>query len=268
MILALIAAACLAQPRVEPPPVAPLQGPVVSPRLDRPTLVHVDFNGRIRRPETSPEHAAVTLMRLPADLQAAADAVFARRADRLDHFVSENLLLLSQLDTAGKSGDKLDQLSLLFQGFQKLAPILEEGPLREQVAAALPQPEAARFRALVNEYWSAIIAEGVRDSAAAGKHEARWQIDLAQRFEHLGKEIERSFERQTASGTLFVDYFMSQLDLSPQQQATIEQLKLDMLSRTDFRPSEKDQQLLALGALAYLNQQQREIVIQRLKGFR
>ena len=68
------------------------------------------------------------------------------------------------------------------------------------------------------------------------------------------------------SGTLIVDYFLADLELSDEQRATIKGLKVDMLQRSGFRPSEKDQQMLAVGALAYLNEKQRETVIKRITG--
>jgi hypothetical protein len=180
--------------------------------------------------------------------------------------VAENLLMLGELDTAHKAGDKLGELALIVEGLRKLNPLLSEGQLRDQIAAALPRAEAETFRRIIGEYWKAIVDEGLRDSRAAGKKDVRWQIDLGQRVEHLGKEIERSYERQAASGTLIVDYFLADLELSDEQRATIKGLKVDMLQRSGFRPSEKDQQMLAVGALAYLNEKQRETVIKRITG--
>src|SRR5712675_1183736 len=99
----LIAAATLAQP------VSALSGPAVAPAPDHRSLVQYDFNSRLRRPETSPEHAAVLLLKLPATEQAKADEVFTRRAAMIDAFVAKNLFLLQELDTAGKAGNKFDQ---------------------------------------------------------------------------------------------------------------------------------------------------------------
>jgi hypothetical protein len=259
MLSILVIAGILAQP-------LPLSGPIVPRAPERPTIVQYDFNSRIRRPETSPEHAAILLLNLPAPVQARADEVFARRAALIDGFVARNLLLLQELDTAGKAGDKLDQLVLILRALEEVRPILEAGPMRDQVAGVLPAPDAGRFRSMVGEYWSAVLAESLRDARAAGKRNARWQIDLGERFRHLGAEIAQSYERQVASGTLIIDYLMTGLDLTPEQVTTINGLKLDMLQRAGMRPAEKDQQQLAVGALAYLNPEQRAKVIKRLTG--
>ncbi len=263
MLSATIAAAMIL---LQPQPQAPLAGPVAAPAPARVSLVEYDFNSRLRRPETSPEHAAVLLLKLPPVARAKADQIFARRAELIDEFVSKNLFLLQELDTAGKAGDKLDQFVLLMHTLEQLRPVLAPGSLRDQVAAVLPAPDAVRFKAVVNEYWSAAITEGLRDARAAGTKDARWQIDLGERFKHLSEEIVRSYERQAASGTLIIDYFMTGLELSPEQVRTITALKLDMLQRTGMRPTEKDQQQLAVGALAYLNVQQRTKVLKKLTG--
>ena len=157
-------------------------------------------------------------------------------------------------------------MPVILRTLQKIRPVLEPGPMRDQVSRVLPGPDAARFRAIVDEYWAAVIKEGLRDARARGKKDARWQVDLGERLKHLGEEIARSYERQVASGTLFVDYFMSELHLSPEQTRIINDLKLDMLRQSGMRPGEKDQQRLVLGALAYLTADQRAKVIKRLTG--
>ena len=85
----------------------------------------------------------------------------------------------------------------------------------------------------------------------------------APRFEGT---VFEELKRQTAAGTLFVDFFMSNLDLSEEQTRAINGLKLEMLRRTNMRPTENDQQQLAIGALAYLNERQRTTVLRRLSG--
>jgi hypothetical protein len=262
-MLYLVLAAILVQPVS---PSAPLAGPAATPRAERPTLVRRDFNQRLRRPETTPERAAINLLTLSPESLAAAESVLDRRAAAIDRFVTENLFLLQELDTASRAGDKLDFAIVLLRAVDALRPVLAQGTLRDQVAAALPPADSARFTAIFDEYWSAAVDETHRHSREAGKREARWAADLGERFKHLGEEITRSFERQLASGTVFVDYFLHGLDLTDDQRGVINGLKLDMLERTDFKPTEKDQQQLAVGALAYLSAAQRAIVIKRITG--
>jgi hypothetical protein len=251
-------------PRQPGTPDPPLAGPAVAPRHDRPTLVERDFSNRLRRPQSTPEEAALSLFTLDAVTKARIDAILAARAAAMDRFVSGNLLLLGELDTAGKAGDTLDQLATLAELVRRLRPVLDNGPLEARIAAALPPDAAPRFRALLAEYWRAVIKEGVAESRTRGKNDPRWAVHLGERLRHLGEEIARSYERQAAAGTIGLDYLLSDLDLSDEQRATMLSLKIDFLERTDFKPTEKQQQLFIAGALGYLNHEQRAKVLAKI----
>lgn len=247
-------------------PAQPLAGPEVVTRGPRQTLVSRDFNNRLRRPETTPEVAALELLDLPPAIRAAADEVVAARTAAIDRFVSENLLLLGEIDTASKAGRKLEAAALLLKAVQALAPALEGGPLAERIARALPPEHAAKYRAICDEYWNAAIDEALATARADGQVQTGWQAGLGERLRHFGEEIARSYERQAAAGTLFIDFLLAGLDLTPEQRGIIGDLKIDMLERTGMRPSEQDQGRLALGILAYLNPAQRRIVLDRIAG--
>lgn len=263
-LLLLIPALVLTQP-TQPQP-APLAGPRLAATQRPATLVQYDLAGRLRRPEIAPEEAALALLDLDAQAKAAADAIIEGRAAALDRFVSENLLLLGQLDTAGKAGGKLDQFTLFMQLYEKLRPTLEQGPLDARIAAALPAPAAARFRALVNTYYTAAAQEIQEADAANGKKTPLRLAMLGERLRLVGEEIKRSYERQAAAGTLIADYLLADLDLTEAQRNTISRLKLDFLERTSFHPTEKQQQGFVAGAVAYLSEAQRARVIRKISG--
>jgi hypothetical protein len=262
MLLPLVIAGLLAAGQ----PQSPLAGPAVGVRAMRPTLVSYDMNGRLRRLEASPEVAAIGLLHLSPDAQTAVDRVAADHAAAIDRFVSENLLLLGQLDTASKAGGKLDQFSVLIQVLQKVRPALEGLPLRERIAAALPADDAGKFRGLVLEYWGALVADGLRENRAQGKYDAPWAVGVGERIRLLAEEVTRSYERQAAMGTLFFDYVLADLNLTPAQRETVRGLELDMLEQANFRPSEEDQKKLGLGILAYLDAHQRRMVLKKIMG--
>jgi len=243
---------------------AALAGPALPERVQRVTLVERDFNNRLRRPQTSPSEAALGLLSLDASVKARVDAIIGARAAAMDRFVSGNLLLLGQLDSAGKAGDKVDQLVTIVELVDRLRPVLDDGALDAQIAAALPPEPAARFHRLVAEYWRAVIAEGVAESRRIGKNDPRWAVYLGERIKHLGEEIGRSYQRQVSAGTLILDYLLSDLGLSDSQRATMLRLKVDFLQRTNFRPTEKQQQLFVAGAIGYLNESQRATVLKRI----
>ncbi len=256
--------AMMAQPPVPGAGGSPLGGPAVAARVEGPSLVSYDMNGRLRDLENSPEHEAVRLLKLGPEASAAAEAVFAARAARIDAFVSDNLLMFGQLDTAGKAGAKLDATVLLTRLLERGWPLITDGAQRERVAAALPAPDAARFRALVAEYRRAWWKQAYEDARKKGDHPPIWAVAIAERAFELGTEIGRSYERQASAGTLFADYLLAGVTLTDEQRATFRELKMDMLRRTNFKPTEKDQGFLVLGMVAYLPASEREKVAKKI----
>jgi hypothetical protein len=252
----------MAQP---PAPAAPpFGGPVIAPRVERPTLVSYDMSGRLRDLENSPEQEALRLLDLDAASRAAAEQVLTSRAARIDAFVTDNLLMFGQLDSAGKAGAKLDATMLLAKIMERGWPLIIEGPQRGRIAQALPPVAATKFRALIAEYRRAWWKQAYADARAKGDHPPAIAVAIAERAMELGKELGRSYERQAGMGTLIADYLLAGVALTPEQQQTVRDLKLDMLRRTNFKPSEKDQQILVLGIVANLPEAEREKVIRKI----
>jgi hypothetical protein len=262
MLAPLLMSLALAQPAQES--LAPLGGPAVAIRSEAPTLVRFDFGGRLRRPEISPQEAALGLLGLERDVLERAEGVLAARAAAVDRFVVSNLLLLGELDTAGQAGNKLDQAVTIARLVDAIRPLLEAGTLDEQIAVVLPPGDAARFCGLMKEYWDAVTREALAENRAAGKRDPRLLVLFGERVRHVGEEIARSYERQSAGGTLFVDYLLADLELSAAQREVMMGLKLDFVERAGMRPTEKQQQVFVVGALAYLTAEQRARVIKKI----
>ena len=241
-----------------------LSGPRVPETPAAPGLVTRDFNGQVRRPETTPEEAALALLDLDAPARAAVRAIIEKRDAIIDRFVGENLDLLTKFGAAAGANDKLDQLGLGLEAFQKLAPLREGGSLWEQIAAALPQAPAEKFNALMKDYWDAIAEEGKRTPNEKGKPRGRFEIVAAERIAILGREIESSFNRLLYSGGLIVSYFAKDLDLTDTQKARVRQMTLDFARRTNLKPTEKDQQGLVVELLSILTEEQRVKVTKKL----
>lgn len=236
----------------------PLGGPIVRPAPV--SIIETDFLGRLRRPETSPERAALDALALsPADRERL-DALLAPREALLDRFVADNLLLLGQFDTAVKGGSHRHALALAFTLLRALAPVIEPGPLRSQIARALDPDSRRRFLSLLRDYDAALV----RDARAAGNPAPRTLILLGERLRELGEDIARSFQRQQNAGTIFADALLSGIDLSPEQARAFHDLKLDLLERTAGRASETDQRNLVLAILARLSESQRARVLPRI----
>jgi hypothetical protein len=257
MIAALIVGACVVgQPQ-------PLSGPAVQ-LAERPGLVQHDMSGRVVRPEKAAEEAAVDQLVLTPEVRARVERTITERAAAIDRFVTENLLLLNQLDTVGKAGSLRDKIAVGVEAVTKLGGAIQGRSLKEAILAELPEEQGARFREMLRDYWRALHEEG----KALKPHDPPppWAVYIGESLASLGREIARSFERQSASGTVFVDYLLSGLDLNEQQNNIVRELKLDMMERTEMRASEEDQKKLVLSVAAYLDQRQRAKVIERIGG--
>src|SRR4051812_18762868 len=86
----------------------PLRGPALAERVKAPSLVSYDMQGRLRDLEGTPEHVALKMLELSPAEREGAERVIVARAARVDAFVTQNLLMFGQLDSAGKAGAKLD----------------------------------------------------------------------------------------------------------------------------------------------------------------
>jgi len=250
------------QPRDKAPRPA-LAGPAVTPAAPAAGIVSFDFNGSVRRHETTPEEAAVEKLSLDEALRAKVLKIFRRRDSVLDDFVVHNIDLLTKFGAAAGGNDKLDQAMLGLEAFQKLAPLREGGSLWEQVKAALPPEPSKKFDSLMTEYWDAVVAEGKRTKNDKGKDRSRFEIVSGERLAILGKEIERSFYRQQYSGNIIIGYLTQDLDLTDAQEARLRQISAEFSRDADKEASEKDQQKLVLEMLSVLTEEQRAKVIKR-----
>ena len=250
---------------------------------DSSTLVEYDFPGKVRRLEGAPEEIAARLLDLDAMIREKIDAVIAARVRRLDEFVGQNLELLTKLETAGATGDKLDQALLLAEAANKLSPVWLKGSFRSQIEKLLPESQKAEFARLVDEYWDAIVNEqqaGAASEASAVtsaetntapknsksskksqpqpkvKKKSRFEIVTAERLASFAKEIERAFERQLQSGDIIYQYIAAGIDLTDDQRGRIRELCADFAERTKMSPTEKQNQELFIKIAGTLDTKQ------------
>lgn len=262
-------------PSAEPPPAEPAKQPAASPlggpKIDAPgrsipSLVSTDFNGSVRRLETTPEEAAVALLNLTGDAKERVDALFARRGKAIEEFVTSNLDLLTKLDTAGKTNNKRDQLMLGLEAFQRLNAVWKDGTLYDQVKAALPDKERAEFERLVTGYWNALVEEGKNTPGENGKKRGRFEIIAGERLQAFVGEIGRAFERGVKSGRLIAEFVLKDLNLNDAQKARIREIVDSEAADAPFKEDDKRYEGLFLKILGVLSEEQRTAVIKRFKG--
>lgn len=254
-------------PATTPSPTDPLAGPTVIDSKDiHPSLVQSDFDGRIKLVDGSPEEAALKLLKLDEEQRKAAEAVFADRAHLLDEFVAENLLLLGQMDTADKAGDKKTQGALLVKALQELRPVLDKGKLEDRIAETIPADREPEYRALLKEYWAAIVKDRRSVPKPDGKRPGRIEVMAQAKLETFGKEVERSYQRIEQSGELAFRYIFKGVTLAPEQKGKIRELFALHAQQTKGNASEKENGELFLAVLPHLTPDQAKLVMKNIKG--
>jgi hypothetical protein len=245
-------------------PDAPLAGPQLAEKENRPTLIEFGIDGKVRRPETTPEEAALRLLDLDDTTRAAVDRVIAARARILEHFVARNINLLIIAGTAGATGDKLDQFLVGLASFRKLLPLWDRGPIRAEIEAVLPEAQRAQFGALLEEYWTAIVDEHRR--AKPGEDITWFGAMLEERMAIVGKQIEQAYQRQEKSGTLAYYYLMDGLDLKPAQERRVRELITEFTERGGDDLPKAEQEKLFGGILAMLTPEQAAKLLKKVQG--
>lgn len=238
-----------------------LAGPVVAERREV-TLLQRESDGRLKRTETPPEVAAVKLLHLAPEVREKIDGVLHRRARFLESFVADNLELLGRLDTAGNTGNALDQTLLVVQVLGKLTPLTREGSLRKQVREVLTSEEAKGFDRLLDEYWEAIISQ----TKQAEPKSPRVAIVLRERMESLAREVEAAYKRLEKSGELLFKYFFGEIELGKEQEAEIRTLLDEFMEKTGGTPTKRQEQEIFLGVMARLDPRQQTALVKRFRG--
>jgi hypothetical protein len=247
----------------------PLAGPAVVEGNEKPraTLVERGIDGRVKMLESTPEEAAVEKLDLSDEERKAVNAVFARRAAKLDAFVMDNIDLLTKFGQAEGTGDKGDQIKLLLEAAGKLEWMWKNGPLEKQVRAALPIERRGEFDRLLTEFWAAIVADRKSITKEDGTKPNKVEVTLGVKLENVGKEIERAAERTFGSGELIYRKAMEGIELEPEQSEKIRPIWSDFWERTKGEATEPQNVALVFKILPILTEPQRARFIKNLKGF-
>jgi hypothetical protein len=250
------------------PPVHPatpgpdvLAGPQVG-EARRGTLVAHEYDGTVRRPDEPAEIAAVRLLDLPGAVRAKIDDIVAERDRFLDSFVENNLDLLSKLDTAGKTNDKLDQAMLGLEAVAKLVPLGRHGSLQKRIRAVLPAEAAKRFDAILEEYRDAVVAQ----ERAKDPKKPRFAILAGERVQSLLREVAAAFQRLEKSGVLLYQYFFKDAELTKEQEAAIRAILDEFVEETKGAPTKQQEATVFLAVMSKLDVKQQTALIRRLKS--
>lgn len=240
-----------------------LAGPIVPASPGEIGLVEYDFNGKLRRLDVPPEEAALALLDLPREVRARIDAIILDRRRAIESIVTEQTDLLVQLNTAGSTGNKADQLMLGLRLLGELREATGGQTVRRRVRDALPKDLGDRFDALVGAYWRAVSHE---QETRPGDVSPLWRSLTEESLRVLGLELERAFQSALSSGRLVVDVLLRGIDLSPEQEEAIKRITTDFSASAQPGADEKAYIPLVVGILAHLTGPQRKIVMERLRA--
>jgi len=238
-------------------PSTPLRGPDVGPREGAaPTLVQRSFDGRLHRLEVDPAVAALDVIEIGDDARARVLAILDARAAALDRVVIDNIDVLTQIEGAAEGGMVLRLLHLASQIRNEFTKVAGDEAVVDQLAGVLPSEQARRMRALVDEYWNALVEE------ECGGDAGRIERFIAERRAHLelfGKEVERSVERvfeDDEEGAEF-EALLAQLDLTSEQRVAIDGHVADFVRQTRMTPTKQEEVDLLMRIYGELGTEQR-----------
>lgn len=221
------------------------------------SLVERDFDGKLKVLETEPVGAAIAIMTLTPESRAAAEKVLLERSAAWDLFVRDRLKEIAELGAARQAGDRAAAAQSVRQLMRDARPILDKGPLVDQVAEVITASEAAQLRSIVQEYQDA-VREAAPQGRAGSARRGRVQQALGERVMTFGQEIKASYERVFGSRQRELQELIARLDLSPEQESQVQRIFTDLAQKTYGKPSREQSARAVFEAYRLLDSGQRE----------
>lgn len=142
----------------------PLAGPPVNARDGGGVLGARNIDGTMRRPDVPIAEAALATVDLDASVRAKVDALLAERAKQIDAIVKANMQTLNTMKTdrqanAGAANERESRREHARMIMDMFKPVLEKGPLENQVAALMPEASRVTYLSQIEEHRELMIAE-------------------------------------------------------------------------------------------------------------
>lgn len=248
---------------------APAQDSLAGPRVEeapQTSIVELDATGRLIRPDAGPEVAAYRKLELTDEQRAPVEAVLARRAASFDTLVRDNIELLTQLQSARLAGDAETYRKTYMDLQRAFRPVLEAGPLRAQIAAALPAEHAPDYEATLRQYWRAVYDDAVKNenapSPTGSSHQAGSAVmtDVLRRESviNFGREIDASFQRLTAQLSDRLEAISKELELTGDEESRVTAMVNEYIVKTKLKPTSEERAEFFRRLFADLTPEQRK----------
>jgi len=241
-------AAALAQ---ETPPADVLSGPrigLASKAATPHAIIERDFDGKVRRLDTSPEEAALEHIDLTTEERAKVDEVLADRAALIDRLVRENLRTILDAAAAGQSGDRQGQVRALRELLSKAGELGERGRLRDQIVRVIAPEKADMLRMITDAYWKAVVEES--EKADDERRGSRTRAGAHEFLLAAGQEIRRSYERSIASKGAELDALLARLNLGEEKSTRVRNMFTDFGQKTLLNKATPEERRAFIRALA------------------
>jgi hypothetical protein len=250
------------EPGASPSPGAPVAQGLAGPSVGRasgegeqPTIVRRLFGGEVERHDELPEVVALRALKLSPEEERATQEILVERSRVLDQFVLEQLDQLIELSTSMAAGDRRGAAKAGLSLIGALEGLHREGSLPRRLRAVLSAENRARFQRLLDEYWNALVEERL---GAGDSTQGRVGVLLDERLKSFGREVERAFRRQLASGGLITRYLADALHLTQEQACRVRELADEFMRQTGGEPTEAQRVSYLLRLNQVLDSEQRK----------
>jgi hypothetical protein len=241
-----------------------MTGPKVQPKAGEPTLIKYDVNGKLVRPEVSPDEAALEFIGLDAGEKEAVQQILVGRAAIMDGLIADNLHLLLKFQGVRTGDTPKEQMQALKDLTKVFEPVREMGPLRTQVEPHMAPEKAAKYKQILQDYWAALTQEDEVTLKAKGQPMTPSQIRGYETMLAFASEVKRSYDRQIAAKTDQLNDLLAKLGTTPKQDAKIRALTGDYFLKSPGKPTMQQKRELIQAILKELNDDQRMTLLKEL----
>lgn len=250
------------KPAETPPDGSFLAGPRVEREKPEPTLVERSFDGTVKRLDTDPAELAVLRIELTDRSRQAVETILLERKAVLDKIVTDNLELLSRFQ-GFESAEPDERRELRAELSRITRPIRARGRLIDELEHALTADEYQQVRSMTREYWEALFAQETSDQQ--GPQRARSMIRFVSReaVRLAGQSIKASYERTIGQRSDDFEQLLTTLGLTPEQEGQIRKVVGDEFTATFGKSTPQDRARTFRKILGILDQDQKQILIER-----
>lgn len=257
-----LAGAAHAQPEPAADAPAPLlTGPAVEPAASAPTLVRLNYEGRIERvADAQPEEAALELVDLDDASRARIDARLEERARLIDAAVVEHYQTLLELYTAFGAGDQAEVIRLYLEFISHLQPIFEGGGLPRQLGSEMPQPVRREYARLLTEYYAAVAADILEHPEDQQGNPPVSRADALRNYKIglLMEEVGRSFNRIIEQKVDEFEELLSALRVSPEREGELRAMVERLAPEIGLNPTEAQKREVFMQIMELLEPDERQ----------